>query len=377
MRARSPFIVVPLSALVLVSVLCGAYFLVDPLPPRRFVIATGAAGSTYESFAKEYQRILAHYGIDLEIRNSAGALDNLRLLRDASSGVQAALTTLGVTEDDDPDLLYSLGGTFDTPIFIFYRNADPLTIFAQFRGKRLVIGTPGTALRSTLSEALKVTGAWEPSGVLLDLNNAQAIEELISGRVDIVALPQPETGALERLLGAPDIRLMNVAQAEAIAKAVPALKHVMLWRGLIDLSRDIPNSNIDLLAFRNRLLVRNNLHPALQYLLLEAMREVHWAPGPFNTMGEFPAEQPNDLPLSPTAQAFYRNGPTLWQRYTWFWLSSLIDRIAFFGIPVFVALIPIVGFALSFHRWIYMRRIISPEHDVSRQLDPLPPAEQE
>jgi TRAP-type uncharacterized transport system substrate-binding protein len=377
MRARSPFIVVPLSALVLVSVLCGAYFLVDPLPPRRFVIATGAAGSTYESFAKEYQRILAHYGIDLEIRNSAGALDNLRLLRDASSGVQAALTTLGVTEDDDPDLLYSLGGTFDTPIFIFYRNADPLTIFAQFRGKRLVIGTPGTALRSTLSEALKVTGAWEPSGVLLDLNNAQAIEELISGRVDIVALPQPETGALERLLGAPDIRLMNVAQAEAIAKAVPALKHVMLWRGLIDLSRDIPNSNIDLLAFRNRLLVRNNLHPALQYLLLEAMREVHWAPGPFNTMGEFPAEQPNDLPLSPTAQAFYRNGPTLWQRYTWFWLSSLIDRIAFFGIPVFVALIPIVGFALSFHRWIYMRRINSPEHDVSRQLDPLPPAEQE
>jgi TRAP-type uncharacterized transport system substrate-binding protein len=377
MRARSPFIVVPLSALVLVSVLCGAYFLVDPLPPRRFVIATGAAGSTYESFAKEYQRILAHYGIDLEIRNSAGALDNLRLLRDASSGVQAALTTLGVTGDDDPDLLYSLGGTFDTPIFIFYRNADPLTIFAQFRGKRLVIGTPGTALRSTLSEALKVTGAWEPSGVLLDLNNAQAIEELISGRVDIVALPQPETGALERLLGAPDIRLMNVAQAEAIAKAVPALKHVMLWRGLIDLSRDIPNSNIDLLAFRNRLLVRNNLHPALQYLLLEAMREVHWAPGPFNTMGEFPAEQPNDLPLSPTAQAFYRNGPTLWQRYTWFWLSSLIDRIAFFGIPVFVALIPIVGFALSFHRWIYMRRIISPEHDVSRQLDPLPPAEQE
>ena len=244
-------------------------------------------------------------------------------------------------------------------------------------GKRLVIGTPGTALRSTLSEALKVTGAWEPSGVLLDLNNAQAIEELISGRVDIVALPQPETGASERLLGAPDIRLMNVAQAEAIAKAVPALKHVMLWRGLIDLSRDIPNSNIDLLAFRNRLLVRNNLHPALQYLLLEAMREVHWAPGPFNTMGEFPAEQPNDLPLSPTAQAFYRNGPTLWQRYTWFWLSSLIDRIAFFGIPVFVALIPIVGFALSFHRWIYMRRIISPEHDVSRQLDPLPPAEQE
>jgi hypothetical protein len=77
---------------------------------------------------------------------------------------------------------------------------------------------------------------------------------------------------------------MNVAQAEAIAKTVPGLKHVVLWRGLISLARDIPNSDIDLLASRNILLVRKDLHPALQYLLLEAMREVHGAPGPFNRL---------------------------------------------------------------------------------------------
>jgi hypothetical protein len=80
--------------------------------------------------------------------------------------------------------------------------------------------------------------------------------------------------------------------------------------------------------------VRKDLHPALQYLLLEAMRKAHWAPGPFNTLGEFPAEQPNDLPLSPTAEAFYRSGPTLWQKYTSFWLSSLLNRIAS-GVPPF------------------------------------------
>jgi TRAP-type uncharacterized transport system substrate-binding protein len=375
MRTRSPFVIVPLWALTLVAVLSVTYLVIDPLPPRRFVIATGATGSSYDNFARRYQRILARYGIVLEIRNTAGALDNLRLLRDTSSGVQAALTTFGTTENDDSDILYSLGGTFDTPIFIFYRSPDPLTIFTQLRGKRLVIGTPGTALRSTISDALKVTGVWDASNVLLDLNNAQAIDELISGRVDVVAIPQPEAGPMERLLSAPDVRLMDVVQAEAIAKAVPGLKHIVLWRGLIDLSRDIPNANVDLLAFRNRLLVRNDLHPALQYLLLDAMREVHWAPGPFNTLGEFPAEQPNDLPLSPTAQAFYRNGPTLWQRYTWFWLSSLLDRIAFFGIPVFVALIPIVGFAFSLHRWIFMRRVIVAERAVPQSDDRLPSKE--
>ena len=150
---------------------------------------------------------------------------------------------------------------------------------------------------------------------------------------------------------------MNVAQAEAIAKAVPGLKHVVLWRGLISLTRDIPNSDVDLLASRNNLVVRKDLHPALQYLLLEAMREVHWAPGPFNRLGEFPAEQPNDLPLSPTAQAFYRSGPSFWQRYTSFWLNSLLDRIVFFVIPVVAALIPVIGFASRFFRWLYVHRI--------------------
>ena len=150
---------------------------------------------------------------------------------------------------------------------------------------------------------------------------------------------------------------MNVAQAEAIAKTAPGLKHVVLWRGLISLSRDIPNADIDLLASRNNVLVRRDLHPALQYLLLEAMREVHWAPGPFNRIGEFPAEQPNDLPLSPTAQAFYRSGPSFWQQYTSFWLSSLLSRIVFFVIPVVAALIPVIGLAPRFLRWLYVHRI--------------------
>jgi quercetin dioxygenase-like cupin family protein len=37
-------------------------------------------------------------------------------------------------------MFYSLGGIFDSAIFIFYRNAEPVTLFAQFRGKRLSIG---------------------------------------------------------------------------------------------------------------------------------------------------------------------------------------------------------------------------------------------
>ena len=150
---------------------------------------------------------------------------------------------------------------------------------------------------------------------------------------------------------------MSVAQAEAIAKIVPGLKHVVLWRGLIDLSRDIPKSDVDLLASRNRLLVRKELHPALQYLLLEAMREVHWPRGRSIGSVNFQLSNPMICPSLATAEAFYRSGPTFWQRYTSFWLTSLVNRIVFFVIPVVAAMIPIIGFALPFYRWLHIRRI--------------------
>jgi hypothetical protein len=54
--------------------------------PMIATIAASQVGSGYENFTKEYERILARYGVVLEIRNSAGALKNLDLLRNPASG---------------------------------------------------------------------------------------------------------------------------------------------------------------------------------------------------------------------------------------------------------------------------------------------------
>jgi hypothetical protein len=115
-------------------------------------------------------------------------------------------------------------------------------------------------------QVLTATDAIDASTQLLDLDSAEAIDALIAGKIDVaIFASQLDTSFLHRALGAPGLRLMNVAQAEAIAKTVPGLKHLVLSRGIISLIRDIPNSDIDLLASRNSLLVRKGLHPALQY----------------------------------------------------------------------------------------------------------------
>jgi len=362
MFSKPSVVVLTTWVVIVLAALFLAYRLIDPLPPRRVAIAAGPPGSGYDNFARQYARILARHGVELVIRNSAGAVEDLELLRDGSSGVQAGLTTFGITEPSDDDKLYSLGGVFDAPIFIFYRSREPITQFAQMRGKRLSLGKPGTALRSLMVQVMDATGASGVSTVVLDLDASEMIEALLAGTIDVAIFPSQledrlDAELVERALGTTDLRLMNVAQAEAIAKTVPGLKHVILWRGLISLSRDVPSSDFDLLASRNRMLVRKDLHPALQYLLLEAMREAHAAPGPFSRLGEFPAPQPSDLALSPTAEAFYRSGQTFWQRYTSFWLASLLNRMVFFVIPILVALIPVIGFAPRVYRWLYLRRI--------------------
>ena len=300
MRSRLPLVILTASAITVVAVLYDfAYRVIDPLPPRHLAIAAGMAGSGYDNFARQYARVLARHGVELDIRNSAGAVENLDLLRNNASGVQAALTTFGVTRPADADNLYSLGGVFDAAIYIFYRNAEPITLVSQLRGKRLSIGVPGSALRSLMLDVLRAANGMDASIPLVDLDYTQAIDALIAGTIDVAIVPQLDGTPLQRALDVPGIRLMSVAQAEAIAKTVPGLKHVVLWRGLIDLASDRPNSDIDLLASRNRLLIRRDLHPALQYLLSGAMREVHSAQGPFNLLERIPGTATERLaPLS-------------------------------------------------------------------------------
>ena len=102
-------------------------------------------------------------------------MEDLNLLRDPASGVQAALTTFGFTQPADKDILYSLGGIFDAAIFIFYRDAEPITMFAQLRGKRVAIGIPGTALRLLMLDVLKATGAMDASIKLVNLDYAHQL----------------------------------------------------------------------------------------------------------------------------------------------------------------------------------------------------------
>jgi len=89
---------------------------------------------------------------------------------------------------------------------------------------------------------------------------------------------------------------MNFSQAEAYSRLFPALSHVILPKGILDLEKKIPPSDIHLLSPTVNLIARDSLHPAFIYLLLEAAVEIHGTSAGSSGQGSFPAQSPRIFP---------------------------------------------------------------------------------
>ena len=89
------------------------------------------------------------------------------------------------------------------------------------------------------------------------------------------------------------------------------------------------------------LLVREDTHPALQQLLVQAARRIHGEPNWFQHKGEYPKPLAGDYAMAPEAQRFYASGEPLLQRHLPFWLANLIDRMWVVLVSIIAVLIPL------------------------------------
>src|SRR5262249_53559966 len=88
------------------------------------------------------------------------------------------------------------------------------------------------------------------------------------------------------------------------------------------------------------LVVRDDLHPALQYLLLHAAVDIHSGAGIFNRANEFPAAEAVGVPLSSEAMRFYKSGMPFLNEYFPFWIAELIGKLVILLIPILGVLYP-------------------------------------
>ncbi len=99
------------------------------------------------------------------------------------------------------------------------------------------------------------------------------------------------------------------------------------------------------------LVARDDLHPALVYLLLEAASEVHGGPGLFQQRGDFPSAKVQDFPISEQALRWFKSGRPFLQRYLPFWLANLFERLLVIIVPIIALAIPLMRIVPALYRW--------------------------
>jgi hypothetical protein len=113
-----------------------------------------------------------------------------------------------------------------------------------------------------------------------------------------------------------------------------------------------------LIATKASLVVRNDLHPAIQYLLLNAAAEIHSGPSIFNRANTFPAAEAVDMPLSSEAQRFYKSGLPFLNDYLPFWMAALAGKLIILLIPILGVLYPMTRLLPRLYDWLMRSRIL-------------------
>ena len=344
-----PFIVLALALLAV------AYWVLDPTPPKKVVLATGTEQGAYAEFGKRYAQVLQGYGIAVELRATQGAAENLQLLRDPASGVDIAFVQGGADElakapDEDDAKLVSLGSLFYEPVWLFYRTdsaqrllkTDALGSLSQVPGWRLNVGAPGSGVPNLMAKLIEANRIDPGALTLVRKTATPAAVDLIAGEIDALAFASaPESLLVQMLLQTPDIALFDFGQADAYSRRFPFLTPVTLPRGVVDLARDLPPRDVRLVAPTATLVAREGTHPALIQLFVQAAQQIHGGAGWFHRKGDFPTAAGTEQPLAKEARRFYATGTPVLQRYLPFWLANLIDRMWPVLVTIVAALIPL------------------------------------
>jgi TRAP-type uncharacterized transport system substrate-binding protein len=194
-----------------------AYFI--PAPPSTIAIAMSFKGSSYERFALHYRETLARSHFTLNLHYTDGPLDNIRLIKDQSSGVDVAFLFGGLTDGERSPELISLGRIAFAPIWIFYRGTETLERLTQLKGKRIVVPA---ATRMVIDPILAAHGVNAENTSMLTLATPAAAKALKGGEADVfVLIIELNAPVVQALLRDPTVRLMSVTQAEAISRALP------------------------------------------------------------------------------------------------------------------------------------------------------------
>ena len=335
-----------------------AYQFVEPAPPKLITVATGSKEGAYHAYAERLRFVLARDGVELDILETKGSVENIGLLERGENPVDLAFVQSGTGAVAAGESLRSLASLYFEPLWVFTRKDLEAAGLIDLSGLKLAIGATGSGTRLVAERLLVASGVGQSPTELLPLSGTEAAAALYKGEVDAVFLvTSASSGLVQELLRSPEVALLSFQRAEAISRRFRYLSKVELPEGVVDLAANIPDRDVRLLAPAATLVAQEDLHPALADLVMIAIKELGKKGDLFSPPGQFPSTSFLEFPIADEAQRFFEKGPPFLQNYLPFWAANLVERMLILLVPLITLMIPLLRILPPTYRWSVRKKI--------------------
>lgn len=359
-----------LASVILLISFVFAYQFVGPAPPKRIVLATGEEGGAYRFYGEQLAAHLAREGIQTELLETAGSVENLALL-DAPEGVDIGFVQGGIAEFVPTENVMAIGSLYLEPLWLFLRSDIEVDEIADFAGKRIAVGAEGSGTRAVVVNLLEAHGIDSSTAEFIDTASDELVAAFATNTIDVAfIIGAPQSGHIAELMSQTGVRLRSLDRADAYIRRYAYLSKVSLPEGALDLQANIPETDVSTVALTAMLVANKDLHPALVDLLLIAATDIFAEHSLLADAGQFPTPLYADLPLSEDAERFFTRGPPFLMRYLPFWAATLVDRLWIMLLPLIGLAIPLMKLVPPAYRWRIRRRLLRLYAELE-EVDPL------
>jgi TRAP-type uncharacterized transport system substrate-binding protein len=321
-----------------------------PLPPKKITLASGVPGGGYTQLALLYRQKLDALGISANLVTTEKAHSALALLGDETQADVALVNGL-VTSVLPGDAVQALAAIQREPIWVFTRLPG-VTELKDLRGLKIGVPLKDQLQDKVLTVVLRHAQLQKSDVKIIALPRDAIANALIDGQVDVFVLMGSSRNDVVRLLTrSSGIQLVGMDQVGKLMSTEPALRPFVLPQGVIEFRGDIPPRDLTIVAADLHLLIKPDMHPALQRAMLQVAAQIHEIPSFLQNQGEFPRFVGLDYPISPTALSFWRGGDDFVEQLLPFWWAQLAQWLLIAFLPIMAATVLLLAWIPSLFDW--------------------------
>jgi uncharacterized protein len=339
---------------ILLLVIASFYFtskFIEPSSKKEITIATGSIDGEYYKTALLYKDILEKQKVKVNIITSNGSIENIQLLKDKK--VDIAFVQNGIDGLKNQHSLKAIASVNYEPLWIFYKNENyTMDYIIQLISKKISVGKEGSGTKDLALKILNDNGIDDQNSQILSHSTQEAKELLLKGEIDAMfVVTSANSNIVKELLDNPNINLFSFKRAKAYSRKYSFLESIPLYEGTIDLYKNLPSQDVNLLSTTANLIVRDDFSDELTRLVLKEIKNIHNKKGLFEAQNQFPNIDNLTIEINEDASRYFTYGDTWLEKIFPYWIASNIDRLKILLIPLITLMIPLSKGFFPLYRW--------------------------